>query len=147
VRPSYKSRYIDHAPELKETQARSRRLDLFKSITGLKERRTKPSYLALVPRTYIDHISYWSYGSSEYVLCEPYNHILPIDCPAGLEVIVVPVEIAPYGGGWSDDPAAQPGTIGLLFGLSFDQGWLSQLERKLQDEAVWLPRWNQVAES
>ena len=49
---SYEDRYINHAPELLETQARRRRLKLFKSLTGLKEVRRKPACFKHVPRGY-----------------------------------------------------------------------------------------------
>ena len=61
-----------------------------------------------------------------------------------LSVIGIPIEVGPYGGGWSDDRAAQPGTQGLLFGLSRDEARLSQLELMLYAEAFSLPRWNSV---
>ena len=141
----YEDRYINHAPELLETQARRRRLKLFKSLTGLKETRKKPNYFDRVPMGYRDHTSFWSDGTSVYVLCEPYNPRLPVDYVAGLTVVGVPIEVAPYGGGWSDDPAAQPGTRGLLFGLSHDQSRLSQLEQILHVNAQRLPRWNEVS--
>ena len=141
---SYEDRYINHAPELLETQARRRRLNLFKSLTGLMEVRRKPTYFGRVPRSHRDHTSFWSDGTSVYVLCEPYNPSLPMDYIPGLTVIGIPIEIAPYGGRWSDDPAAQPGTQGLLFGLSRDEARLSQLELMLHAEAKWLPRWNSV---
>jgi len=140
----YEDRYINHAPELLETQARRRRLNLFKSLTGLKEVRGKPACFKHVPRGYRDHTSFWSDGRSDYVLCEPYNASLPMGHIPGLSVIGIPIEVGPYGGGWSDDPAAQPGTQGLLFGLSRDEARLSQLELMLHAEAQWLPRWNEV---
>ena len=62
----------------------------------------------------------------------------------GLSVIGIPIEVGPYGGGWSDDPAVQPGTKSLLFGLSRDEARLSQLDLMLYAEAQWLPRWNSV---
>lgn len=141
---SYEDRYINHAPELLETQARRRRLKLFKSLTGFKEVRRKPACFKHVPRGYRDHTSCWSDGTSVYVLCEPYTPPLPVDHKPGLSVIGIPIEVGPYGGGWSDDPAAQPGTLGLLFCLSRDEAWLSQLELMLHAEAQWLPRWNSV---
>ena len=141
---SYKERDANHAPEKLETQARRRRLKLFKSLTGFKEVRRKPACFKHVPRGYRDHKSFWSDGRSDYVLCEPYNPPLPVDHIPGLSVIGIPNEVAPYGGGWSDDPAAQPGTQGLLFGLSRDEVQLSQLELMLHAEAQSLPRWNAV---
>ena len=141
---SYEDRYINHAPELAETQARRRRLNLFKSLTGLKEVRRKPRYFDHVPRSHRDHTSFWSDGTSDYVLCEPYNPSLPMGHIPELSVIGIPIEVGPYGGGWSDDPAAQPGTQGLLFGLSRDEARLSQLELMLYAEAFSLPRWNSV---
>ena len=141
---SYEDRYINHAPELLETQARRRRLKLFKSLTGFKEVRRKPACFKHVPRAYSDHSSFWSDGRSDYVLCEPYNPSLPMGHIPELSVIGIPIEVGPYGGGWSDDPAAQPGTQGLLFGLSRDEARLSQLELMLHAEAQWLPRWNEV---
>ena len=140
---SYEDRYINHAPELLETQARRRRLNLFKLLTGFKEVRRKPACFKHVPRSYRDHTSFWSDGTSDYVLCEPYRPDHP-EKLNGLVVIVLPVEIAPYGGRWSDDPAAQPGTKSLLFGLSRDEARLSQLDLMLYAEAQWLPRWNSV---
>ena len=140
----YEDRYIKHAPELLETQARHRRLKLFKSLTGFKEVRRKPTCFKHVPRGYSDHTSFWSDGRSDYVLCESYKPSLPVDHIPGLSVIGIPNKVAPYGGGWSDDPAAQPGTQGLLFGLSRDEVQLSQLELMLDAEAQSLPRWNAV---
>ena len=140
---SYEDRYINHAPELIETQARRRRLNLFKSLTGFKEVRRKPTFFDHVPRCKGDHASFWSDGTSDYVLCEPYRPDLP-EKLNGLVVIVLPSEIGPYGGGWSDDPAAQPGTKSLLFGLSRDEARLSQMDLMLYAEAQWLPRWNSV---
>ena len=140
---SYEDRYINHAPELLETQARRRRLNLFKLLTGFKEVRRKPACFKHVPTSYRDHTSFWSDGTSDYVLCEPYRPDHP-EKLNGLVVIVLPVEIAPYGGRWSDDPAAQPGTKSLLFGLSRDEARLSQLDLMLYAEAQWLPRWNSV---
>ena len=140
----YEDRYIKHAPELLETRARCRRLNLFKSLTGLKEVRRKPSCFKHVPRGYRNHASFWSDGTSDYVLCEPYNPSLPVDHIPGLSVIGIPIEVGPYGGGWSDDRAAQPGTQGMLFGLSRDEARLSQLVLMLHAEAQWLPRWNEV---
>ena len=144
MRLSYKERDANHAPEKLETQARRRRLKLFKSLTGFKEVRRKPACFKHVPRGYQNHTSFWSDGRSDYVLCEPYNPSLPVDHIPGLSVLGIPNEVAPYGGGWSDDPAAQPGTQGLLFGLSRDEVQLSQLELMLHAEAQWLPRWNEV---
>ena len=141
---SYQSRYVNHAPELLETQARRRRLNLFKSLTGLKEVRGKPACFKHVPRGYRDHTSFWSDGRSDYVLCEPYNPSLPMGHIPELSVIGIPIEVGPYGGGWSDDRAAQPGTQGLLFGLSHDEARLSLLELTLYAEAFSLPRWNSV---
>ena len=141
---SYEDRYINHAPELAETQARRRRLNLFKSLTGLKEVRRKPRYFDHVPRSHRDHTSFWSDGTSDYVLCEPYNPSLPMGHIPELSVIGIPIEAAPYGGGWSDDPAAQPGTQGMLFGLSHDEARLSLLELMLYAEAFSSPRWNSV---
>ena len=140
----YEDRYINHAPELLETQARRRRLKLFKSLTGFKEVRRKPTCFKHVPRGYSDHTSFWSDGRSDYVLCESYKPSLPVDHIPGLSVIGIPNEVATYGGGWFDDPAAQPGTQGLLFGLSRDEVQLSQLELMLDAEAQSLPRWNAV---
>ena len=140
---SYEDRYINHAPELLETQARRRRLNLFKLLTGFKEVRRKPACFKHVPRSYRDHTSFWSDGTSDYVLCEPYRPDHP-EKLNGLVVIVLPVEIGPYGGRWSDDPAAQPGTKSLLFGLSRDEARLSQMDLMLYAEAQWLPRWNSV---
>ena len=140
---SYEDRYINHAPELLETQARRRRLNLFKSLTGFKEVRRQASYFDRVPRSHRDHTSFWSDGTSDYVLCEPYRPDLP-EKLNGLVVIVLPVEIGPYGGRWSADPAAQPGTQGMLFGLSRDEARLSQLQLMLYAEAFSLPRWNSV---
>ena len=143
MRLSYEDRYINHAPELLETQARRRRLNLFKSLTGLKEVRRKPSYFERVPRCLRDHVSFLADDRHVYTLCEPYHLDLP-EKLNGLVVIVLPVEIAPYGGRWSDDPAAQPGTKSLLFGLSRDEARLSQMDLMLYAEAQWLPRWNSV---
>ena len=140
---SYEDRYVNHAPELLETQARRRRLNLFKSLTGFKEVRRQASYFDRVPRSHRNHTSFWSDGMSDYVLCEPYRSDLP-EKLNGLVVIVLPVEIGPYGGRWSDDPAALPGTTSLLFGLSRDEARLSQLDLMLYAEAQWLPRWNVV---
>jgi hypothetical protein len=142
---SYKERDANHAPEKLETQARRRRLKLFKSLTGLKEVRRKPTCFKHVPRAYRDHTSFWSDGRSDYVLCEPYNSSLPMGHLPGLSVIGIPIEVGPYGGGWSDDPAVQPGTKSLLFGLSRDEARLSQLDLMLHAEVQWLPRWNEVA--
>ena len=142
---TYETRYIDHAPELLEAQARGRRLDLFKSLTGLKEVRRRSSFLARVPRDYRDHTSFWTDGPSDYVLCEPYDPRLPLNPIPGLTAIVIPVEIAPYGGGWSDDPVAEAGTRGLLFGLLRDEARLRQLEQALRAQAPLLPKWNELA--
>ena len=139
---TYEDRYTHHAPELLETHARKRRLGLFKSLTGFKEVRAKPSFFDRVPRGYQDHTSFWSCGSQRYVLCEPYNPELPVAPLDRLVVIILPIEIAPYGGGWSADPTSKPGSLGLLFGLPRNEARLSQLEQMLEDAAEWLPRWN-----
>ena len=140
---SYEDRYINHAPELLETQARRRRLNLFKLLTGLMEVRRKPSYFDRVPRSHRDHTSFWSDGTSDYVLCEPYRPDLP-EKLNGLVVIVLPVEIGPYGGRWSDDPAAQPGTTSLLFGSDRQKSRFDELRLKLIIDAWGSPRWNVV---
>ena len=140
----YEDRYIKHAPELLETQARRRRLKLFKSLTGLKEVRRKPTCFKHVPRAYRDHTSFWSDGRSDYVLCEPYNPSLPIGHLPGLSVIGIPIEVGPYGGRWSDDPAAQPGTKSLLFGSDRQRSSFDELRLKFIIDAWDSPRWNVV---
>ena len=144
---SYEGRYINHAPELLETHARKRRLDLFKLLTGFKEVRVKPSFFDRVPRGYRDHTSFWSCGSQRFVLCEPYSPELPVAPLDRLVVIILPIEIAPYGGGWWADPTSKPGTLGLLFGLPCNEARLSQLERSLNDSSRSAPRWNEVVVS
>ena len=140
---SYEDRYVNHAPELLETQARRRRLNLFKSLTGFKEVRRQASYFERVPRSHRDHTSFWSDGVSDYVLCEPYRSDLP-EKLNGLVVIVLPVEIGPYGGRWSDDPAAQPGTTSLLFGSDRQRSSFDELRLKFIIDAWDSPRWNVV---
>jgi len=140
---SYEDRYINHAPELLETQARRRRLNLFKLLMGFKEVRRKPACFKHVPRSYRDHTSFWSDGTSDYVLCEPYRPDHP-EKLNGLVVIVLPVEIAPYGGRWSDDPAAQPGTTSLLFGSDRQRSSFDELRLKFIIDAWDSPRWNVV---
>ena len=143
--PSYEDCYVNHAPELLETQARLRRLKLFKSSTGFKEVRATPNFFGRVPREYRDHVSFWFDGDEYYVLSEPYNPTLPIKALDRLVVTILPVEIAPYGGGWSPSPASKPGTRGLLFCLARNKTRLGELERKLDNEAQHLPLWNKVS--
>ena len=140
---SYEDRYINHAPELLETQARRRRLNLFKSLTGFKEARRKPSYFERVPRRLRDHVSFFADDRHVYTLCEPYHLDLP-EKLNGLVVIMLPSEVGPYGGGWSSDSSAEPGTTSLLFGSDRQKSRFDELRLKLIIDAWDSPRWNVV---
>jgi hypothetical protein len=139
---SYEDRYINHAPDLLETHARKRRLNLFKSLTGFREVRAKPSFFDRIPRGYWDHTSFWSDGSRRYVLCEPYNPELPIGPVGGLAVIILPIEISPYCGGWSADPTSKPGSKSLLFTSSENVCTLKSIHLMMIGASRIAPRWN-----
>ena len=141
---NYSDRYINHAPDLPEAISRKRRLKLFLTATGFDELRAKPDFTDRIPRSLKDHVSYWSDGLREFVLCEPYNHVQPVGAMTGLVYIELPLEIAPYGGGWSDHADAKPGTRGLLFALAENSSALKDIEIKLMVEGWQAPRWNLV---
>lgn len=140
-RLNYRGRFIFHAPELPETQARLRRLQLFEVITGLREIQRRPKFLRLIARRNLDHCSYWSDGLRDFLLSEFYDahNLEPVP---GVAVFELPPEIAPYGGHWSDDPGAQPHTRSLLFTPSKNEAALESLRLRLLDEARVAPRWN-----
>ena len=139
---NYSDRYINHAPDLPEVIARKRRLELFLTATGFDELRKKPDFTDRIPKSLVDHVSYWSDGLRDFVLCEPYDHVLPVKPTAGLVYIELPLEIAPYGGGWSDHADAKPGTRSLLF--AENSSALNDIEIKLMVEGWHAPRWNLV---
>ena len=140
---SYEVRFINHASELAESQARRRRLNRFKSLTGFKEVRRKPRHFDRVPMCVKDHVSFWADGRHIYTLCEPYHPDLP-EKLNGLVVIVLPAEIGPYGGGWSSESSAEPKTTSLLFGSDRQKSRFDELRLKLIIDAWDSTRWNVV---
>ena len=144
MKRNYSDRYINHAPELPEAIARKRRLKRFLTATDFDELRKKPNFTDRIPRSLQDHVSYWSDDLREFVLCEPYDRVLPVKPIAGLVYIELPIEIAPYCGGWSDHADGKPGTRSLLFALAENSSALKDIEIKLMVEGWQAPRWNLV---
>ena len=138
---SYRDHYINHARDLPETKARLRRLRLFEVITGLREIQRQFEYLRLIPRRNLDHVSYWTDGQHDYLLSEIYD-FSPVEQVRDLVVIELPPEIAPYGGGWSNDSDAQPHSRSLLFASSENAFVLESIHLRMMGEARMAPRWN-----
>ena len=143
---SYRARYVDHAPELPETRAILRRLGLFIGASGLVEVRRRPRFVDRLPRQLVDHNSAWTDGVHDFVMTEPYHPVTPKNLDQGLVFIRLPLDLGIYGGGWSDDQDADPGTRSLLFTLKKNESALEKISMRLIIAAWGAPRWNQVGD-
>lgn len=98
ARTSYKYRYVDPHPHLREYRERGKRFDEFLEITGLQE------YVGEWPEKHsqladnipvLDHVTLFYKGAIPIIMSEPYHHYYSVTKAAYFRV---PQILAPYHG-------------------------------------------------
>jgi hypothetical protein len=139
IRLDYLERYVMHAPELPEAQARGRRWPAFIKATGLKELRNRaPDFDHEIT---LDHFTGLTDGRVDFVLTEPYGALEPC---IGVVAIKVPTNLSPYCGKWNPKPGSLPWTTSWLYTDQKNVNALRIIEHNLSLAALTAPPWNQL---
>jgi hypothetical protein len=149
----YEARYVDHAPGEDFTKARSRRVRLFKKVTGLEViprscKRTRSidkmyDYFRWTPGTNVrlDHVSFWCLGPIPFLMTEPY------DCGRSQLIhpdyvgIKIPKALSLYCGSWPSPSSDEPGTDSYLYTPKRYVEVLVDIEVTLEKAAEQAPPW------
>ena len=150
---SYREGYINHA-NIPETQARSRRLTSFESASELKEILNKESYkhiqifksIKKQTNACLIKTFFWELGNMAVLLCETYKSNLEDYQCEKLYIVEIPVNIAPYCGGWNDALDAKPGTKSFLITTCLKKRQLDKVLQRLKEQSEKMPRWNFIRE-
>lgn len=130
-----------------EKPARQRRVKLFAESAGLLPSRyqdANPYYEHLRHRIPWDHASLWESSiGTDFLLIEPYIELDAKKLAAlGYCCITIPINLAPYGGGWSDVKGALPRTTSYLICPLNRQGDLRAIRASLIAATLTVPAWN-----
>ena len=153
IRLNYEDCHINHA-DIPETRARARRYKAFKEVTRFIEvlniESVKHQNLRKLVRNktdgYLDHGTFLKLGYMTVLLNETYNGKLEDYNCDELYTVEIPVNIAPYCGGWRDDLDSKPGTKSFLITTRLKKRQLDKVFQRLKDQSEKMPRWNFIKE-
>jgi hypothetical protein len=142
--------YFNHE-DIPENRARKRRFKEFEVTSGLKEilsyKNAKRLALKKLIKTNtkfsLDHTTFWELGNMTVLMNEPYRSKLEDFVSDKLYVVEIPVNIAPYCGGYDDTPGAVPGTKSFLITSILKKRQLDEVFKRLIEREKELPPWNE----
>jgi hypothetical protein len=150
---TYEDRHINYV-DIPETRARARRYKPFKEVTGFIEvlniESVKHQNLRRLVHNktdgYLDHGTFLELGYMTVLLNETYKGKLEDYNCDELYAVEIPVNIAPYCGGWSDALDAKPGTKSFLITTRLKKRQLDKVFQRLKEQSEKMPRWNFIRE-